>query len=78
VIFFSAMTQPLHEPPHRRVAHGLARHALQVAPPFRGARRWAFGEVRLEQPPRGVGALRRSLPGGFFGARASLPRAPSW
>ena len=60
MIFFSAMTQPLHEPPHRRVAHGFASHALQVAPPFRGARRRALGEVSLKQPPGGVGALRGS------------------
>ena len=48
-----------HEPPHRRVAHGLARHVLQVASPLGGGRRGALGEVRLQQPPRGIVALRR-------------------
>src|SRR5215210_407277 len=59
-IFFSAMAQPPYQPPHRRVAHGLARHTLQVASPFRGTRRRALGEVRRKQPPYGVVALRRS------------------
>jgi hypothetical protein len=76
VIFFSAMIQPLHEPPHRRVAHGLARRALQVAPPFRGARRWALGEVRLEQPPGGVSTLRRSARRLLRGQRVSLAFHP--
>src|SRR5215218_3303331 len=54
------MAQPPYQPPHRRVAHGLARHTLQVASPFRGTRRRALGEVRRKQPPYGVVALRRS------------------
>lgn len=77
MIFFSAMTQPLHEPPHRRVAHGLARHALQVAPPLRGTRRWALGEVRQKQPPRGVAALRRSARRLLGGQRVSLAIHPA-
>jgi hypothetical protein len=76
VIFFSAMAQPPHEPPHRRVTHGLARHALQVASPFRGARRWTLGEVRLEQPPGGVGALRRSARRLLRGQRVPLALHP--
>src|SRR5215212_8571294 len=56
VIFFSAMTQPPHEPPHRRVAHGFARHTLQVAPPFWGGRR-SLGEIRLQQPPRWINVV---------------------
>src|SRR5215210_7591962 len=54
------MAQPPYQPPHRRVAHGLARHTLQVASPFRGTRRRALGEVLRKQPPYGVVALRRS------------------
>ena len=77
MIFFSAMTQPLHEPPHRRVAHGLARHALQVAPPLRGTRRWALGEVRQKQPPGGVAALRRSARRLLGGQRVSLAIHPA-
>src|SRR3954463_3261475 len=54
------MAQPPHKPPHRRVAHGLARHMLQIPSPLGGSRRRAIGEVRLEQPPDSIVALRRS------------------
>ena len=76
MIFFSAMAKLPYQPPHRRVAQGLARHALQIASPLRGTRRRALEEVLGKQPPYGVGALRRPARGLLRDQRVSLTLHP--
>ena len=49
MIFFSAMVQLPHKPPHRRVTHRRAREMLQIAPPLSCGRRWAIREVCRKQ-----------------------------
>ena len=49
MIFFSAMAQPSHQPPHRRCAHRRASEMLQIAPPLRCGRRRSIREVCRKQ-----------------------------
>src|SRR4051812_1427495 len=62
------MAQPPHEPPHRRVAHGLARHMLQVASPLGGAVAAGRSARSASSSRPIVSSLFGGLPGGFLGA----------